>query len=415
MITFNRHILDNGLRLLTHKEEGTSIASVNVLYDVGSRDESPDKTGFAHLFEHLMFGGSVNIPDFDSPLQRAGGENNAFTSNDLTNYYLSIPQNNIDTAFWLESDRMLNLAFDAKSLDVQRNVVVEEFKQRYLNQPYGDLYLLFRPLVYKVHPYLWATIGKEISHVENACMDDVRDFYERFYHPHNAILTVVSGLDDDKVLSLAEKWFGSIRKGKPIKRSLPVEPEQLEERRMEVQRDVPFDVLMMGFHMSERKDEAYYAQDLISDLLSSGKSSRFYDELVRKQGIFSEASAFITGDIDPGTFVIYAKPHKGVSLEKGEAAIWEQLNLLMEQGTTEKEMEKSINRIESGQAFNDLSGVNRAYKIAYSELLGELSLISGTIEKYRIIKPEYLREQAKKMFRKENCSTLYYRSNTKQH
>jgi zinc protease len=408
MIDFKKYTLDNGLRLIVHRDVSTPLAAVNVLYDVGSRDEHPDKTGFAHLFEHLMFGGSKHIPDYDSPLERAGGENNAFTSNDITNFYLTLPHNNLETAFWLESDRMLELAFDPKSLKVQRNVVIEEYKQRYLNQPYGDLWLLLRPLAYKVHPYQWATIGKDISHIKDATMGDVRTFYERFYHPRNAILSVVSGLSDEQVLKMTEKWFGSIRNGAPNNRNLQPEPVQTETRTLEVSRNVPFDTLTMAFHMSSRSDPAYYAQDMLSDILSSGRSTRLYEELVRKKRLFTEMDAFITGDIDNGLFVFTGKLQKGVTIVDAERSIWEQAEKIMKETPSEEEMQKARNRLESAKTFSDISILNRAFKIAYAELVNDPDLVNNETSRYFTVTPEDISNAARELFLKENCSILYY-------
>ena len=291
MIEFDKFVLDNGLRVLVHKDASTPIVAMNIIYDVGARDEDPELTGFAHLFEHLMFGGSKNIPRYDEVLEKVGAENNAFTNNDFTNYYLTIPKENLETAFWLESDRMLELAFSPKSLDVQRNVVIEEYKQRYLNQPYGDVWLILRPLVYRHHPYQWATIGKDIKHIENARMEDVKDFYRRFYNPSNAILTLAGDVDLQEIRKLSEKWFGPIPKGKTAKRQLPVEPPQTEPRFLEVEKDVPVNALFKIYRMCSRKDEEYYATDLLSDILSNGKSSRLNQELHKKRGLFSSVSA----------------------------------------------------------------------------------------------------------------------------
>jgi zinc protease len=349
-----------------------------------------------------MFGGSVNIPVYDRPLEQAGGENNAFTSNDITNYYLTLPQNNLETAFWLESDRMLDLAFNEHSLDVQRNVVVEEFKQHYLNQPYGDLWLLLRPLAYRVHPYRWSTIGKDIAHIRKASMEDVRDFYGRYYHPHNAILSVVSALPDEEVLALAGKWFGPISKGAPVARSIPEEPAQTEARSLEVRRKVPFDVITMAFHMSPRSDRNYYVQDLLSDVLSAGRSARLYEELVRKRRLFNELDASITGDIDKGLFIFSGK--------LAEESIWEQIALISSEPPSEEEMEKSMNRLESVKLFGDASALNRAFKLAYAEFLDDPDLVNGEIERYRSISAGEVMASAAMMFKKEQCSTLYYKA-----
>ncbi len=336
MINFDRFELNNGLKVIVHKDTSTTIVVVNILYNVGAKDEESDKTGFAHLFEHLMFGGSVNIPKYDEPLERVGGENNAFTNNDITNYYLTLPKQNIETAFWLESDRLLSLAFSQKSLEVQRNVVIEEYKQRYLNQPYGDAWLLLKPLAYKVHPYRWATIGKEISHIENANMDDVKYFFEKYYRPNNAILTIAGDVQLSEIKKLSQKWFGHLKRGKGFERTIPVEPEQTESRKLVVKRDVPYDAIYKAFHMCARVDKEYHTVDLMSDILSNGKSSRLYVELVKKQKIFSEINAYLTGDFHKGLFVISANLIKGVKIEEAEAAI----NYELEKN--EKELEDSV-------------------------------------------------------------------------
>ena len=325
MISFNRFTLSNGLRVIVHRDTSTPLVAMNILYNVGSRDEDPDRTGFAHLFEHLMFGGSANIPKYDEPLERVGGENNAFTNNDITNYYLTLPKENLETAFWLESDRMFDLSFSQKSFDVQRNVVVEEFRQNYLNQPYGDAWLLMRPLAYKVHPYQWATIGKEPSHIENASMEEVKAFYAKFYNPCNAIMVVAGNITTDEIHSLSEKWFGPINKGKSYTRQLPVEPEQTELRSSTVERSVPFDSIYKAWHMCGRMDHGFYATDLISDILSAGQSGRLYQELIKKRQLFSELNAFISGDTDAGLFVVTGKLMKGTGFETAEKAIDDEL------------------------------------------------------------------------------------------
>src|SRR3954465_12587241 len=304
MVKFNRFTLDNGLRVIVHEDSSTPLACINILYNVGARDENPEQTGFAHLFEHLMFGGSINIDSYDEPLQLVGGENNAFTTNDINNYYLTLPSENLETGFWLESDRMLSLAFSDKSLEVQRSVVIEEFKQRYLNQPYGDVWLLLRPMVYKVHPYKWDTIGKEISHIENAKMDDVKNFFKRFYCPNNAIMVVAGNIDLEEVKQLSEKWFGPIPKGPENKRNLPVEPAQTEARSLTVERDVPVDAIYKTYHMCSRYDKEYYAVDLISDILSRGNSSRLHNALIKEKQLFGDIHAYVMGDFDKGLFVV---------------------------------------------------------------------------------------------------------------
>jgi len=413
MIAYDRFTLTNGLRILVHRDTSTPIVAINILYNVGSRDEQPDRTGFAHLFEHLMFGGSKNIPKYDAPLERVGGENNAFTNNDITNYYLTVPVQNLETAFWLESDRMADLAFSPKSLEVQRNVVVEEFKQNYLNQPYGDAWLLLRPLAYKMHPYQWATIGKDIAHIEQAKMDEVKDFYHRFYNPNNAILTIAGDVDLENIHLLCEKWFGPITKDHPLSRSIPAEPPQTSPRKLEVQRDVPYDAIYKVYHMCDRRNPAYYASDLISDILSGGKSARFYNELIKKRQLFSDINAYITGDIDGGLFVVTGKLIKGVEMAVAEEAINIELGKIRLQEVEEKELQKVKNRVESSLIFSELSVLDKAMNLAYYEWLGEPSLINSTIDRYLAVNAGEIKTEANKILREENCSTLYYYSTQK--
>ena len=411
MVNFNRFVLDNGLKVLVHEDYTTPMAVVNVLYDVGARDEDPEKTGFAHLFEHLMFGGSINVPSYDEPLQRVGGENNAFTSNDITNYYISLPASNVETAFWLESDRMLSLAFSEKSLEVQRNVVCEEFKQRYLNQPYGDVWLKLRPLAYKNHPYRWATIGKDLAHIEQATIDDVKSFFAKHYNPANAILVVGGAVNTEDVKELVEKWFGSIPRGEKPARKLPVEPEQTEPRREVVKADVPLNAIYMAFHMPARKDTAYYETDLISDILSRGNASRLYVNLIKDQKLFSEINAYITGSSDPGLFVIEGKLIEGVAPEIAEAAIWEQLEVLKTELVGENEFTKVKNKVESTMAFAEMSLLDKAMNLAFFELLGNAGDLNSEVQKYLVLTPQDILRRAQKIFRKENSSTLLYLAN----
>ncbi len=408
MTEFDRFILDNGLRVIVHHDASTPIVAMNILYNVGSRDEHAGRTGFAHLFEHLMFGGSVNIPRFDEPLERVGGENNAFTNNDFTNYYLTVPGHNLETAFWLESDRMLNLAFSTKSFDVQRNVVVEEFRQNYLNQPYGDAWLLLRPLAYKVHPYRWAPIGIEPSHIENAGMDDVRDFYERFYNPCNAIMVIAGNVDTENIKELSEKWFGSIDKGSENHRNLPVEPEQAEARSLTVKCDVPYDAIYKAWHMCSRADEGFFATDLISDILSAGHSGRLIQKLVKNQHLFSDISAFISGDVEAGLFVITGKLMKSVSMEEAESALQHEIDEICTHAISVTELQKVKNRVEAMMVFSEMRVLDKAMNLAYYELLGDASQVNFLVEKYANVTAEDISAEAKKIFRTENCSTLYY-------
>ena len=408
MIDYSEFKLENGLQVIVSTDTSTPMVAMNLLYNVGARDEHPDKTGFAHLFEHLMFGGSVNIPSYDEPLQKAGGENNAFTNNDFTDFYLTIPFQNLDTAFWLESDRMLDLAFSEKSLEVQRNVVIEEFKQRYLNQPYGDFWLLMRPFVYTTHPYRWSTIGKDISHIENATMDDVRTFYKKFYHPKNAILSVVGNITEDEVRKFCETWFAPIVKGEVYVRNIPKEPVQTERKNLHVERDVPFDMLCKAYHTCARKDAAFYATDMLSDILSNGNSSRLYNILVKEKKLFSELDAYITSDMDEGLFVFSGKPMKGISLEQAEAAIDEEIEHIKNNTIGEKELDKIKNKLESAMVFSNESILNRAMKLGVSNLLGDTQLVNTEIDNYLSVSASEIQDVARKILIDSNCSVLYY-------
>lgn len=408
MVKFNRFTLDNGLRVLVHEDNTTPMAVVNILYDVGARDEDESQTGFAHLFEHLMFGGSINIPTYDEPLQRVGGENNAFTSNDITNYYITLPAVNLETAFWLESDRMLSLAFSEKSLEVQRNVVMEEFKQRYLNQPYGDVWLHLRPLVYKQHPYRWATIGKELSHIENASIEDVKAFFKKHYNPQNAIMVVGGDVKTEDIKALAEKWFGSIPAGEKYVRNLPQEPGQHEARRETVTANVPLNDVYIAFQAPGRLEDGYYAVDLMGDVLSRGNSSRLYRTLVKDKQLFSDINAYMTGSFDTGMFVVEGKPLEGVSIQQAEDAIWQQLELLKQTDVPEEELTKVKNKTESTLMFSEMSLLDKAMNLAYYELLGDAETLNHEADKYLQITAGQIKEQANRIFRKDNSSTLIY-------
>lgn len=393
-----------------HQDPHTPMAAVNILYKVGARDEDPEKTGFAHLFEHLMFGGSVNIPSYDNPLQQAGGENNAFTNNDFTNYYLTLPKNNLETAFWLESDRMLSLAFSRKSLRVQKQVVTEEFKQNYLNQPYGDVYLLLKPLAYKHHPYQWNTIGKEISHIEKATMDDVKHFYSRYYNPNNAILCVTGNIHPDKVIPQIENWFGSIPSGAELQRNYPAEPEQKENRTLTVERDVPQDALYMAWHMPARNEKEYYTSDLISDLLSNGDSSRLFQRLVKDKQWFTDINAYITGDMDRGLFIISGKLNPSVDFHSAEEQIEKELTKLTEHLVEEEELQKVKNKIEANLVFSEISILGKAMSLSYFEMLSKAEDINNETEKYQAVRREDIREQARKLFAEGKKNVLYYKA-----
>ncbi len=410
MIQFDRFTLDNGLKVLVHQDTSTPMAVVNVLYNVGSKDENPHKTGFAHLFEHLMFGGSVHIPEYDEPLQRAGGENNAYTTNDLTNYYCQLPAENIETAFWLESDRMLSLAFSEKSLEVQRKVVCEEFKEHYINKPYGDAWHKMRNLAYTKHPYQWMTIGASLEHVEQATMQEVKDFFFQFYRPNNAILVVTGNVTTDQVKVLAEKWFGPIEAGKPYHRNLPVEPKQEKNKSLDVRADVPMDMLMMTWHMGGRFDASYHATDLITEVLGGGASARLYEELIKKKQIFSSIDCYHFGTIDPGLLVIEGKLVKGISMSIAEKAVLDEVAKLTNDLLEEKEVQKVINKTESIICFEDMSIMNRAHSLAFYELLGDAQLMNTELEKYQAVTPAIIQATAQAIFTEQNRNTLYYYS-----
>jgi zinc protease len=410
MLQFSKHTLPNGLKVIVHEDHTTPLAAVNVLYDVGSRDENPERTGFAHLFEHLMFGGSQNIPDYDGPLQIAGGDNNAFTSNDITNYYETLPASNLETAFWLESDRMMQLDFNEQSLDTQRNVVIEEFKQRYLNQPYGDIWLLLRPVAYKVHPYLWDTIGKNISHIENATLDDVKNFFYSHYCPDRAILSVAGNVKADHIFSLAEKWFGNIDRKSPYKRNLPAEPRQTERRTLEVRKKVPADAIYMAYHCPARTDKEFHAVDLLTDILSSGKSSRLYHVLVKEKKLFSEINAFTTAEFDKSLVVVMGKLLQDVKMETAEKAIEDELSKIMNERAGEREIQKVKNKTIANIEFSEIDVASRALNLAYYELTGDANEANRQEEYYLAVNTNDIQRQAQQIFRNDNCSVLYYYS-----
>ncbi len=412
MIQFDRFQLANGLKVLVHQDTTTPMAVVNILYNIGAKDENPEKTGFAHLFEHLMFGGSVNIPEYDEPLQRAGGENNAYTTNDLTNYYCQLPAENIETAFWLESDRMLSLAFSPKSLEVQRKVVCEEFKEHYINKPYGDAWHKMRTLAYTQHPYRWMTIGASLEHVEQATMEDVKDFFFQFYRPNNAILVVTGNVKTEDIQQLAEKWFGPIPAGEPYERKLPQEPKQAKNRSLDVRADVPMDMLMMTWHMGGRFDKGYHATDLLTEVLGGGASSRLYEQLIKVRQIFSSISCYHFGTIDPGLLVITGKLVKGVSMSVAEKAVLDEVEKMKAELLDVKEVQKVINKTESMICFEDMSIMNRAQSLAFYELLGDAALMNEELAKYQAVTPELIQSTAQTIFAEGNRNTLYYYSNT---
>lgn len=410
MIQVNGYTLANGLRIVHNEDDSTQMVALNLLYDVGARDEDPSHTGFAHLFEHLMFGGSLHIPDYDTPVQNAGGENNAWTNNDITNYYITLPHQNVETGFWLESDRMLSLDFSPKSLEVQRQVVIEEFKQRNLNQPYGDASHLLRELAYESHPYRWPTIGKEIAHIAQATLEEVKDFFYRFYAPNNAILAVTGHISFEETIRLAEKWFGPIPARNISPRQLPAEKPQTAVRRKTVERKVPVDAIYMAFHMSNRMHPDYYVYDMITDILSNGRSSRFIQSLVQEQKLFTSIDAYISGSLDEGLLHVTGKPVEGVSLEQAEEAIWKELEKMKTVPVSEQELEKVKNRYESEQIFNNINYLNVATNLAFFELTGKAEDINEEVGKYRAVTAEQIQATSARCFVPENCSILYYKA-----
>lgn len=409
MIAYNKFTLPNGLRLLHHEDASTPMVALNIVYDVGSRDEHPDKTGFAHLFEHLMFGGSVNVPEYDTQAQEAGAENNAWTNDDVTCYYIALPRQNVETAFRLESDRMLSLAFSEKSLEVQRQVVVEEFKQHCLNQPYGDVSHLIRSLAYKVHPYSWPTIGKVPEHIQQATLADVKDFFFRFYAPNNAVLSVTGNISFEETLRLTEKWFGSIERRQVPVRNLPREPKQTEARFLEVKRRVPADSIFKTYPICARTDSDYPACDMLSDILAHGRSARLFQRLVMDKHFFTEINAYVSGNTDPGLLHVTGKPVPGLSLEDADAIIREELQKVYSEPITERELDKLKNKFESNDLFSNLNYLNKATNLGLFELLGDAAMINEEVDKYRKVDAETLQRVAKEALREDNCSTLYYR------
>lgn len=411
MVNFDRFALGNGLKVLVHRDPSTPMAVVNVLYDVGARDEKEAQTGFAHLFEHLMFGGSVHIPDYDEPLQLAGGENNAYTTNDLTNYYCQIPAENLETAFWLESDRMMSLAFSKKSLDVQRKVVCEEFKEHYINKPYGDVWHIMRDLAYKVHPYKWMTIGKELSHIENAQLADVKNFFFKHYTPANAILVVAGNVDTEQVKKLAEKWFGDIPAGEKYHRNIVQEPVQQEERRMTLNRNVPMDAIYKTWHMASRFEDDYYTTDLLTDILGGGASSRLYQTLVKEKQLFAHINCYHFGSLDKGLFTVEGQLVKGVDMKLAEESIEMELNKVRDQVIDERELQKVKNKTESVMAFEDMSVMNRAGSLAFYELLGDGNLMNEEFKKYQDVTTADLQRVAREVLKDTNSNTIWYKAN----
>lgn len=409
MIKYQEHILSNGLTLITHVDKSTPLAVVNILYKVGSRNEHPERTGFAHLFEHLMFGGSKNIPDFDKVLQKVGAENNAFTNTDITNYYIILNAENIETALWAESDRMHYLNLDEKSLETQKNVVIEEFKQNYLNVPYGDVWLKLQPLAYHVHPYQWPTIGKNISHIEQATLEDVQKFHEQFYAPNNAVLTITGNIDPEKTYALAEKWFGNIPSYRNGQAQIPAEPKQVSARFLEIEENVPLDSIYKTYHMPGRKNKNYLGADLLSDLLGRGKSSRLYQSLVKKNQVFNSINSYITGTEDPGLLIISGKVTPGIDIAEAEKYIDEEINIL-KNNLAETEVEKVINQAISSTYFSETELLNRSINLSVANSMGNTNLVNEELDLISKIKKEDILNMANEILVHQNCSTLYYKS-----
>jgi len=408
MIKFERYTLGNGLRVIAHHDESTPMVTSNILYDVGSRDEDPEATGFAHLFEHLMFGGTANVPVFDAPVMMAGGENNAFTNNDLTNYYITLPANNLETALWLEADRLTGLDLSEGRLITQKSVVTEEFRQRYLNQPYGDILLLLRPLAYKVHPYRWPAIGMDISHIERADSGSLRRFYRRYYNPSNAILSVAGNIAPDQVFRMADRWFGAIPAGESNGRALPAESLQDERREITVHRPVPATHLIMAFHTDVRNSREFYILDLLTDILAGCDSGRFPEQLVRRRELFAEADIYLSGDLDPGLVIFSGRLKEGVEINKAEAAVTEELRRLTTGRVTAAELEKARNRYESHRLLSYLNAASKAFSLAFHELLGDAEGINRETEQYMSVTAEEIADTSARVFSPSNCSVIHY-------
>lgn len=407
-IPFEKKTLANGLKVLVHKDATTPMAAFNLLYDVGSKDEHPLHTGLAHLLEHLMFGGTRRFPDFDEVIEGAGGENNAFTNNDFTNYYLQMSEDRLELAFEVESDRMRNLVLSPKKVGIQKDVVIEEFKERYLNRPYGDVDLLLRPLCYTQHPYAWATIGKETAHIADMPIAEIKAFYNRYYRPDNAILCVAGPVEAEDVFALSEKWFGSIPSGGVQPRVVTPEPEQTEAHRMEVVRDVPYSTLYKVYHIGERMSADFYVFDLISDLFSNGKSSRFYVELVKRQRLFNELDAYVSADIEPGTFYIRGRLNEGVGYKEAEAALQAQIDMLATHLPSDHELEKIKNKLETALLFSNQKALDKATNLCYFELMGGAGNLSAEMDKYAAVNGERMQAAVRRYLREENATTLYY-------
>ena len=411
MIPYTKKILPNGLTVVVNRDRASKLAAVNILYKVGARNEDPRRTGFAHLFEHLMFRGTREIPNFDLPVQMASGDNNAFTNNDYTDFYITLPKDNLETALWLESDRMEGLDITPAKLEAEKKVVIEEFRQRYLNQPYGDQTMLLRALAYKVHPYRWTAIGLTTDHIAEATLEDVEAFYRTHYRPSNAVLSISADIEEERMLELAEKWFAPLADRPADAAPIPQEPAQTEARREEVERDVPAPTVTVAYHMGGRTDAGFYTADLVSDLLAGGDSGRLYTHLVKERRLLSSVNAYVTGDVDPGLFVFTGQLLPGVTPEEAEAAFREEIETLQTASAAAREIEKVKNKFEANTLFGELNVMNKAMNLGFYEMLGDLALINREVGLYRAVGDDDIRSFSSRTFRPENSSTLIY--NTK--
>lgn len=409
MISYEKITLQNGLTVLMHEDNNTPIAGISVLYKVGSRDEHPEKTGFAHLFEHLMFGGSLNIPDYDEVMQRAGGENNAYTNHDYTHFFTTLPAVNIETALWLESDRMLELMLQKEVLDVQKKVVVEEFYETCLNQPYGDVWHELSALNYEKHPYKWPTIGIDPSHIEKANLSDVKKFYQKFYHPGNAVLVIAGPISIKRMKELAKKWFNDIPSGKQIQRKYHPEPAKDTARYRQSQSEVPVDAIYMAFPCPPRADKTFYAVDLLSDIFSNGPSSRLIHRLTREKKYFHQIDCYVTGDFDPGLFVFEGRPANGISLQSAEEIIMNEINDLKSQLIDSSELQKWKNKAESTLVLSEMGIQSKSMNLGFFEALGSVDLMNEESAIYQSITAEEIQEAAQKWLGENQKSVLTYK------
>lgn len=407
MIDFYRAKLENGLTLIHHEDKTTPFVLTNILYKVGAKHESPSRTGFAHLFEHLMFGGTKLFEDFDIPLQEAGASNNAFTNNDVTNYYEWLPAHNAELAFCMEADRMVNLKINKKSLDVQKSVVIEEFKEQYINKPYGDVWHIIREMVYEKHPYRWPTIGLIPDHIKEAKLEDVKEFYENFYTPSNAILVVAGNINRETCLEYTEKWFSPVTKKMHFVPEIPTEPEQNKQKRKTVHRDVKQNRLYVVFKMPGKDDPLFTVADLLSDILSLGESSILYKKFVIENKVAFDTDAFISGSVDTGLFVFTIRFKDNVNPEDSESVLFEIIKNVMDY-ITPKALEKVKNKNLTSIYFSENELMNRGIGLAMGEALGDAGKINEEEAKYLGVTMDDLRSFAQKYLTPEKSNILYY-------